>query len=166
MSAVPNLYTLVLLRFGGNLVRGLDTNWRVENTKIINEKKNIVCFLLDELKKKLPSKLLYKNVKNSQDKIYTKYYLRNNLLATKLVYIYTDLPYSFQTLIAQFEQFSQQQLRSSLLIRLKFKQAVGALGELSDKSDFSLLAWDSFSQEIRNLLLFYCQKSLNLLQMQ
>ena len=45
-------------------------------------------------------------------------------------------------------------------------QAVGALGELSDKSDFSLLAWDSFSQEIRNLLLFYCQKSLNLLQMQ
>ena len=45
-------------------------------------------------------------------------------------------------------------------------QAVGALGELSDKSDFSLLAWDSFSQEIRDLLLFYCQKSLNLLQMQ
>ena len=45
-------------------------------------------------------------------------------------------------------------------------QAVGALGELSDKSDFSLHAWDSFSQEIRNLLLFYCQKSLNLLQMQ
>ena len=44
-------------------------------------------------------------------------------------------------------------------------QAVGALGELSDKSDFSLLAWDSFSQEIRNLSLFYCQKSLNLLQM-
>ena len=31
------------------------------------------------------------------------------------------------------------------------KQAVGALGELSDKSDFSLLAWDSFSQEIRDL---------------
>ena len=30
-------------------------------------------------------------------------------------------------------------------------QAVGALGELSDKSDFSLLAWDSFSQEIRDL---------------
>ena len=28
------------------------------------------------------------------------------------------------------------------------RQAVGALGELSDKSDFSLLAWDSFSQEI------------------
>ena len=27
-------------------------------------------------------------------------------------------------------------------------QAVGALGELSDKSDFSLLPWDSFSQEI------------------
>ena len=45
-------------------------------------------------------------------------------------------------------------------------QAVGALGELSDKSDFSLHAWDSFSQEIRDLLLFYCQKSLNLLQMQ
>ena len=49
---------------------------------------------------------------------------------------------------------------------LKMTQAVGALGELSDKSDFSLLAWDSFSQEIRNLLLFYRQKSLNLLQMQ
>ena len=46
------------------------------------------------------------------------------------------------------------------------QQAVGALGERSDKSDFSLLPWDSFSQEIRNLLLFYCQKSLNLLQMQ
>ena len=46
------------------------------------------------------------------------------------------------------------------------QQAVGALGELSDKSDFSLLAWDSFSQEIRDLLLFYCQKSLNLFQMQ
>ena len=45
-------------------------------------------------------------------------------------------------------------------------QAVGALGELFDKSDFSLHAWDSFSQEIRDLLLFYCQKSLNLLQMQ
>ena len=50
--------------------------------------------------------------------------------------------------------------------RKKGQQAVGALGELSDKSDFSLLAWDSFSQEIRNLLLFYCQKSLNLFQMQ
>ena len=46
------------------------------------------------------------------------------------------------------------------------QQAVGALGERSDKSDFSLLPWDSFSQEIRKLLLFYCQKSLNLLQMQ
>ena len=46
------------------------------------------------------------------------------------------------------------------------QQAVGALGELSDKSDFSLFAWDSFSQEIHDLLLFYCQKSLNLLQMQ
>ena len=46
------------------------------------------------------------------------------------------------------------------------RQAVGALRERSDKSDFSLLPWDSFSQEIRNLLLFYCQKSLNLLQMQ
>ena len=45
-------------------------------------------------------------------------------------------------------------------------QADGALGEPSDESDFSLLVWDSFSQEIRNLLLFYCQKSLNLLQMQ
>ena len=46
------------------------------------------------------------------------------------------------------------------------QQAHGALGETSDKSDFSLHAWDSFSQEIRDLLLFYCQKSLNLLQMQ
>ena len=47
------------------------------------------------------------------------------------------------------------------------KQAVGALGELSDKSDFSLHAWDSFSQEIRDLLfMFYCQKSFNLLEMQ
>ena len=31
------------------------------------------------------------------------------------------------------------------------KQADGAIGEPSDKSDFSLLAWDSFSQEIRDL---------------
>ena len=30
-------------------------------------------------------------------------------------------------------------------------QASGALGEISDESDFSLLAWDSFSQEIRDL---------------
>ena len=30
-------------------------------------------------------------------------------------------------------------------------QADGAIGEPSDESDFSLLAWDSFSQEIRNL---------------
>ena len=46
-------------------------------------------------------------------------------------------------------------------------QAHGALGETFDKSDFSLHAWDSFSQEIRDLLLiFYCQKSLNLLEMQ
>jgi len=49
---------------------------------------------------------------------------------------------------------------------LPFCQAVGALGELSDKSDFSLFTWDSFSQEIHELFLFYCQKSLNLLQMQ
>ena len=43
----------------------------------------------------------------------------------------------------------------------------GALGETSDKSDFSVHAWDSFSQEIHNLLfVFYCQKSLNLLEMQ
>ena len=43
------------------------------------------------------------------------------------------------------------------------QQAVGALGEPSDKSDFSLHVWpwDSFSQEIRDLLfLFYGQKSL------
>ena len=52
------------------------------------------------------------------------------------------------------------------LFSMRMTQAVGALGELSDKSDFSLFAWDSFSQEIRDLLLFYCQKSLNLLQMQ
>jgi hypothetical protein len=46
-------------------------------------------------------------------------------------------------------------------------QAHGALWETSDKSGFSLLAWDSFSQEIRDrLLIFYCQKSLNLLEMQ
>ena len=46
-------------------------------------------------------------------------------------------------------------------------QAVGALGETSDKSDFSLHIWDSFSQEIRNLLIiFYSQKSLDLLEMQ
>ena len=54
----------------------------------------------------------------------------------------------------------------TIITNAAVSQAVGALGELSDKSDFSLLAWDSFSQEIRNLLLFYCQKSLNLLQMQ
>ena len=46
-------------------------------------------------------------------------------------------------------------------------QAHGALGEASDKSGFSLHAWDSFSQETRDLLLiFCCQKSLNLLEMQ
>ena len=40
-------------------------------------------------------------------------------------------------------------------------QADGALGEPSDKSDFSLHVWDSFSQEIRDLLfIFYGQKSL------
>ena len=40
-------------------------------------------------------------------------------------------------------------------------QADGALGEPSDESDFSLLVWDSFSQEIRDLLfIFYGQKSL------
>ena len=40
-------------------------------------------------------------------------------------------------------------------------QADGAIGEPSDKSDFSLLVWDSFSQEIRDLLfIFYGQKSL------
>ena len=44
---------------------------------------------------------------------------------------------------------------------LLFKQADGALGEPSDKSDFSLHVWDSFSQEIRDLLfIFYGQKSL------
>ena len=40
-------------------------------------------------------------------------------------------------------------------------QADGALGESSDKSDFSLHVWDSFSQEICDLLfIFYGQKSL------
>ena len=40
-------------------------------------------------------------------------------------------------------------------------QADGALGEPSDKSDFSLRVWDSFSQEIRDpLFIFYGQKSL------
>ena len=36
----------------------------------------------------------------------------------------------------------------------------GALGETSDKSDFSLHACDSFSQEIRNLLLIFYVKNL------
>ena len=41
------------------------------------------------------------------------------------------------------------------------EQADWALGEPSDKSDFSLHVWDSFSQEIRDLLfIFYGQKSL------
>ena len=39
-------------------------------------------------------------------------------------------------------------------------QAHGALGETSDKSDFSLHAWDSFSQEIRDLLLIFHVKNL------
>ena len=39
----------------------------------------------------------------------------------------------------------------NVIVSLNICQAVGALGELSDKSDFSLLAWDSFSQEIRDL---------------
>ena len=30
-------------------------------------------------------------------------------------------------------------------------QADGAIGEPSDESDFSLLAWDGFSQEMRDL---------------
>ena len=34
---------------------------------------------------------------------------------------------------------------------LSSNQANGALGETSDESDFSLLAWDSFSQEIGDL---------------
>ena len=56
--------------------------------------------------------------------------------------------------------------RDAKVLGYQLTQAVGALGELSDKSDFSLFAWDSFSQEIHDLLLFFCQKSLNLLQMQ
>ena len=34
---------------------------------------------------------------------------------------------------------------------LLVSQADGAIGEPSDENDFSLLAWDSFSQEIRDL---------------
>ena len=53
-------------------------------------------------------------------------------------------------------QWSKSSFRHSLP-----KQADGALGEPSDKSDFSLLVWDSFSQEIPDLLfIFYGQKSL------
>ena len=52
-----------------------------------------------------------------------------------------------------------------LCVKLKVihsrEQADGALGAPSDKSDFSLHVWDSFSQEIRDLLFtFYGQKSL------
>ena len=47
---------------------------------------------------------------------------------------------------------------SLLLVLSTPHQAVGALGELSDKSDFSLLAWDSFSQEIRNLFTILLSK--------
>ena len=44
---------------------------------------------------------------------------------------------------------------------LSLLQADRALGEPSDKSDFSLHIWDSFSQEIHDLLfIFYGQKSL------
>ena len=57
-------------------------------------------------------------------------------------------------------------LKVKIALQKWSQQAVGAIGELSDESDFSLFAWDSFSQEIHDLLLFYCQKSLNLLQMQ
>ena len=61
-------------------------------------------------------------------------------------------------------KFRAVHLKSSR--KTNFNQASGALGDTSDESDFSLLAWDSFSQEIRYLLLFFCQKSLNLFQMQ
>ena len=55
----------------------------------------------------------------------------------------------------------------SIGIKRATKQAHGALGETSDKSDFSFHALDSFGQEIRDLLLiFYCQKSLNLFELQ
>jgi hypothetical protein len=57
----------------------------------------------------------------------------------------------------------KQNLRFGLVLGqpaiLLISQADGALGEPSDKSDFSLHVWDSFSQEIRYLL-FYGQKSL------
>ena len=44
-----------------------------------------------------------------------------------------------------------KELTHDLNHALTFYQASGALGETSDESDFSLLAWDSFSQEIRDL---------------
>ena len=41
--------------------------------------------------------------------------------------------------------------RFSLFLVLWPRQAVGALGEASGKSDFSFLAWDGFSQIIGDL---------------
>ena len=57
--------------------------------------------------------------------------------------------------------FRFQQVQFSFIKSKTFDQADGAIGEPSDESDFSLLVWDSFSQEIRDLLFtFYGQKSL------
>ena len=51
--------------------------------------------------------------------------------------------------------------KSQVPIYILLWQADGAIGEPSDKSDFSLHVWDSFSQEISHLLfIFYGQKSL------
>ena len=47
--------------------------------------------------------------------------------------------------------FRFQQVQFSFIKSKTFDQADGAIGEPSDESDFSLLAWESFSQEIRNL---------------
>ena len=49
------------------------------------------------------------------------------------------------------QRFFSYQVKTKHILSFKTEQAVGALGELSDKSDFSLHAWDSFSQEIRDL---------------
>ena len=52
-------------------------------------------------------------------------------------------------------------MKNSLGVGSRPQGADGASGEPSDESDFSLLVWDSFSQEIRDLLFtFYGQKSL------
>ena len=84
----------------------------------------------------------------------------------KCIYVHMGMSYIRKCMSVSFETVCLFCCDSWNLKNYLMNQAVGALGELSDKSDFSLLAWDSFSQEIRDLLLFYCQKSLNLFQMQ